>query len=107
MPSTQPDFDNADSVGDFCHQLATRLFPICRSITGEGTRQSLAILGEHLPELHVHAVPSATQCFDWTVPDEWNISEAYIENSDGGRIIDFADSNLHVVGYSTPVDTWL
>lgn len=86
------------------HALATRLFPICRSITGDGVRETLAILGEYLPGLEVHEIPSGTKAFDWTVPDEWNITGAYLEGPDGERVIDFADSNLHVVSYSMPVD---
>ena len=86
------------------HALATRLFPFCRSITGAGVRETLAILGEYLPGLEVHEIPSGTKAFDWTVPDEWNITGAYLEGPDGERIIDFADSNLHVVSYSMPVD---
>jgi aminopeptidase-like protein len=97
----------AEEVGSFCHALATELFPICRSITGQGVRQTLAILGQHLPGLTVHEVPSGTQAFDWTVPPEWNIDEAYIEDDAGNRIVDFANSNLHVVGYSVPVDVHL
>lgn len=89
------------------HDLAARLFPICRSITGNGVRETLGIMQEHLPDLAVNEVPSGTQAFDWTVPDEWNISAAYLDGPDGARIIDFADSNLHVVSYSVPVDVEL
>ncbi len=90
--------------GRFMHGLATTLFPICRSITGDGVRQTLSILSETLPDLQVHEVPSGTAAFDWTVPDEWNITGAYLDGPDGTRILDFADSNLHVVGYSVPID---
>lgn len=90
--------------GGYMHDLARELFPITRSITGDGVRQTLAILARELPGLTVHEVPSGTQAFDWSVPDEWNIRSAYLEGPDGRRICDLADSNLHVVGYSVPVD---
>lgn len=84
-----------------------RLYPLCRSITGEGLRQTLRLIKEELPELTLHEVPSGTQVFDWIVPPEWRIEEGYIENEQGQRIIDFKECNLHVVGYSEAVDTWL
>ena len=84
--------------------LATRLFPICRSITGNGVRETLRILKEYLPGLEVHEVPTGTPAFDWVVPDEWNIFGAQLIGPDGECIADFAHNNLHVVGYSTPVD---
>lgn len=93
--------------GRFMHDLAGRLFPICRSLTGDGVRQTLAILGEHLPGLAVHEVPSGTAAFDWSVPDEWSIRGAYLDGPGGERILDFADCNVHVVGYSEPVDAHL
>lgn len=93
-----------NSVGKYCHELATKLFPICRSLTGPGVRETLSILTEQLPGLVIHAVPSGTKAFDWTVPDEWTIRDAYIANEDGHKIIDFKGNNLHVVGYSEPVD---
>jgi aminopeptidase-like protein len=84
--------------------LIEELYPICRSITGDGVRQTLDIIGNSIP-LDIHAVPSGTAAFDWTVPKEWKIAEAYVEDEDGRRVIDFADHNLHVVSYSAPVDT--
>ena len=85
------------------HALATRLFPICRSITGDGVRKTLKILSEQIP-LEIFEVPSGTQVFDWEVPREWNITDAYIKNAAGERVIDFANSNLHVLNYSIPVN---
>jgi aminopeptidase-like protein len=88
------------------HALAAELYPICRSITGDGVRSTLEILGRSVP-LAVHEVPSGTRVFDWTVPPEWNIRDAYVLDDQGERVIDFRRSNLHVVGYSTPVDVTL
>ena len=79
-----------------------RLFPICRSITGNGNRETLRILQEIVP-LTVHEVPTGTQVYDWKIPDEWNIRDAWIKNSNGEKVIDFQKSNLHVVNYSIPV----
>ncbi|MEZ9761352.1 DUF4910 domain-containing protein [Vibrio splendidus] len=85
------------------YSLAQELFPICRSLTGNGVRQTLDILKREVGSLNVHEVPTGTQCFDWTVPKEWNIRDAYIIDPDGKKICQFNESNLHVVGYSTPV----
>lgn len=90
------------ATGEQMHALVRRLYPICRSITGDGVRRTLEIVGEHL-SLRVHEVPTGTQVLDWTVPQEWNIRDAYVADAAGRRVIDFAASNLHVVGYSTPV----
>lgn len=92
------------SIGNEMYFLAEELFPLCRSITGKGTRDTLSRLQKEIPEINIYEVESGTKVFDWTVPDEWSIEDAYIENSDGERIIDFKDTNLHVVGYSAPVD---
>ncbi|MEU9690861.1 DUF4910 domain-containing protein [Amycolatopsis japonica] len=83
-------------------RLVERLYPLCRSITGDGVRRTLEIVGEHVP-LEIHEVPTGTQVLDWTVPQEWNIRDAYIKDASGRRVVDFQESNLHVVGYSVPV----
>lgn len=85
------------------YALAGRLFPICRSITGEGFRKSLSILCEEVPDIKVYEVPSGTPVFDWVVPKEWNIRGGGIYRCNGEKVIDFEDSNLHIIGYSTPI----
>lgn len=89
------------------YEFIKELFPICRSITGDGVRETLAIIKKHLPQLNIHEIPSGTQCFDWTIPEEWNIKDAYVEDPNGQRIIDFKKNNLHVVSYSIPVNKTL
>jgi len=84
------------------YSVIEALYPICRSITGEGVRQSLSILSKYIP-LEIHEIPSGTKVFDWTVPKEWNIRDAYIKNSKGEKIIDFKNSNLHILNYSVPI----
>jgi aminopeptidase-like protein len=83
--------------------LVEELFPICRSITGNGVRQTLKILRRYIP-LEVNEVPSGTAVLDWTVPPEWNIRDAYITSADGKHVVDFAANNLHIVQYSPPLD---
>lgn len=90
--------------GQVMYDLAQQLFPICRSITGNGFRESLNILKKIVPDIQTHEVPSGTEVFDWTVPQEWNIYDAYIETLEGSRVIDFKECNLHILGYSTPID---
>jgi aminopeptidase-like protein len=89
-------------AGDKIFAFAAQIFPICRSITGDGVRQTLRQIGAHLP-LEVREVPTGTQVFDWTIPREWNIRDAYIKNSRGEKVVDFARSNLHVMSYSIPI----
>src|SRR6266576_1894705 len=93
---------NPDEIGTAMHQLIADLYPICRSITGNGLRASLNLLRQHIP-LEIHEIPSGTAVFDWTVPREWNIRDAYIRDPRGEKIVDFQRSNLHVVNYSIPV----
>jgi aminopeptidase-like protein len=94
---------NANEVGSRMFTFVEELFPICRSITGDGIRQTLGRIAERIP-LEIREVPTGTAVFDWTVPKEWNIKEASIEDPTGQRVVDFADHNIHVVGYSVPVD---
>jgi aminopeptidase-like protein len=97
-----PLVERPTSLGEQMFTVMSRLFPICRSITGDGVRETLAILSERIP-LEIREVPSGTEVLDWTVPLEWNIRDAYVADSSGHRWIDFQASNLHVVNYSVPV----
>ena len=90
--------------GKHIFDLMSTLWPICRSITGDGVRETLNKIQSFLPGLKVHEVPTGTKCFDWEIPKEWNIKDAYILNPNGEKIIDFNVSNLHVVNYSIPVN---
>ena len=91
------------NTGKEMYDLITKLFPICRSITGNGVRETLAIIRNHIP-LEIHEIPSGTNVFDWTIPKEWNITDAYVKNSNGEKIIDFKKTNLHVLNYSMPIN---
>jgi aminopeptidase-like protein len=93
--------------GSEIYKLCQELFPINRSITGKGVRQTLKIIQRHLPDLTIHEIPTGTEAFDWVVPKEWSIDDAYIIDPERNMIVDFKQSNLHVVGYSVPVDTTL
>ena len=98
-------------AGRRMYSFAEKIFPYTRSITGEGVRQTLKDLKDYIRpagvELKISSIPSGTNVFDWTVPKEWKIREAYIEDEKGDHIIDMKESNLHVLGYSTPVDEWV
>lgn len=98
------EFDGRDlaEAGRELHGFAADLYPICRSITGDGIRQTLECVGRRIP-LRMSEVPTGTPVFDWTVPKEWNIRDAFIKSPDGRRVVDFRRSNLHVMSYSTPV----
>ena len=91
-------------IGNDIHQFAKELWPINRSITGEGVRETLERIKLHLPSLKVNSVPSGTNVFDWTVPREWSVTEAYIVTPSGERICDFNVNNLHLLGYSVPFE---
>lgn len=101
-PASQAAPDLLSDSGDAMHGLVKELYPICRSITGDGVRATLACLSQYLP-LEVVEVPTGTQVLDWTIPREWNIRDAFIKRLSGERVVDFRNSNLHVVGYSAPV----
>ncbi|MGB8987951.1 MAG: DUF2172 domain-containing protein, partial [Candidatus Sulfotelmatobacter sp.] len=92
------------AIGEKLYGFAAELYPICRSITGDGIRRTLSMIGDRIP-LKIHEVPTGTAVFDWTVPKEWNIRDAYIKGPDGQRFADFQGHNLHVLNYSTPIRT--
>ena len=98
---------NQRNLGMQMHGWAKDLYPICRSLTGEGVRVTLKYLQELLPDIKILSVASGTQAFDWTVPDEWSVRDAYVLDESGSRIIDFKLHNLHLMGYSDSVDQYL
>lgn len=101
IAATNLDLESPE-LGNRLHAFVSQLYPICSSITGNGLREILRRIGQRIP-LQVHEVPTGTQVFDWTVPREWNIRDAYVRNARGEKVIDFKNSNLHVVNYSIPV----
>ena len=92
------------SLGKNIHNFAKELWPINRSITGEGVRETLRRISNHLPSLEIKSIPTGTKVFDWSIPKEWSVQEAYIITPDGRRICDFKDNNLHLIGYSIPYE---
>jgi len=93
------------NIGQEMYDWAVDLFPINRSLSGDGVRQTLQYIKNIIPELEVNEVPSGAKCFDWTIPQEWNCNDGYIIDPDGNKICDFKTNNLHIVGYSTPIDS--
>ena len=101
MSARHLEFETIDA-GRKMYELVSELYPICRSITGDGVRQTLQIIQRHIP-LELHEVPSGTKVFDWVIPREWNINAAYIKDPEGKKIVDFKKCNLHILNYSIPV----
>ncbi|HQM27331.1 MAG TPA: DUF4910 domain-containing protein [Syntrophorhabdus sp.] len=101
LKSSLEQFQEED-FGRKMHALIAKLYPICRSITGNGVRETLHIIRQYIP-LIIHEVPTGTTVFDWTVPKEWNVRDAYIKNGLGQKVIDFQESNLHLISYSVPI----
>ena len=95
--------------GQQMYDLCREIFPLNRSITGNDVRETFRILQSHIPDIRIemYEVPSGTKVLDWTIPDEWNCKEAYLEGPDGERVVDMKDHNLHVMGYSLPTDITL
>ena len=94
---------NMEEIGHDIHKLAQDLWPLNRSLTGDGVRHSLSIIKKHLPSLKVYEIPSGTSSFDWIVPQEWSVNEAWIKTPKGDKICNFKKNNLHLVGYSQPI----
>src|SRR5207249_2292177 len=106
MPIDWDSVPALDAVGEELLELMRELFPVPRSLTGDGVRETLRVLGREVP-LEIVETPSGSPVFDWTVPREWNVREAWIEGPSGARVVDVADSSLHLLGYSVPVDAVL
>ena len=95
------------SIGSEMYKWSKDIFPYNRSITGPGVRKTLKYFQNIIPQISIKSIPSGTKVFDWVIPDEWNLKEAYIRDENGSKIIDFKNNNLHVVGYSHSIDEWL
>ncbi len=95
--------EKSEMIGNEMFQLMEELYPICRSITGDGVRQTLEILKKEIP-IQIHEIPTGEKVFDWTIPKEWNIKDAYIIDPSGKKIVDFKESNLHILNYSIPIN---
>ena len=95
---------DSHNIGQDMYELVEKLYPICRSITGNGVRETLQIIKSFISQLTIHEVPSHTKVYDWTIPKEWNIKDAYILDSKGQKIVDFKKSNLHILNYSIPIN---
>ena len=91
-------------IGKSIYKFAQELWPINRSITGKGTKETLKLIKQHLPQLKINSVPSGTNVFDWIIPKEWDVKEAYVITPSGEKICDFSKNNLHLVGYSIPFE---
>ncbi len=95
------------SIKKYFHLAKNSLFPICRSLTGKGIKKTLKIIKKEFPKLEILKIKSGTKVFDWKVPSEWNVKDAYILDKNGNKIINFKNNNLHLVGYSTPVNKFI
>lgn len=104
MLTKQENLPDTTIAADDLIGFARTIYPINRSLTGDGVRETLGIIKEHLPALQIHEVPTGTPCFDWTIPPEWNVRHAWIQTPDGRRICDFEKCNLHLLGYSVSID---
>ena len=97
------DFEIEDK-GKEIYSFAKKIFPICRSITGNGVRKTLKIIKRHFSQLRIYEIQSGTKVFDWNIPAEWNVKDAYVIDKYNNKIINFKKNNLHLVGYSTPIN---
>ena len=95
------------AVNKYYNLAKNYLFPICRSLTGNGVRKTLHIIKKEFPKLKIHKVKSGRKIFDWQIPSEWNVADAYILDKNNNKIVNFKKNNLHLVGYSSPINTYL